>query len=133
MINESMRMEPIQGFARHSQNHPSVPLPAGSRGHGSANRDDRQFADPTRFDIERANARDHLAFGYGSHVCAGANLARTEMRTLLEALLPRVKKFELVESSRRLNNVTRGFATCMVNTGQPDQGSPTLPHSTKTM
>jgi cytochrome P450 len=121
-INECMRMESaIQGFARHTTKDDTIggsTLPAGSRVlvlYGSANRDDRQFADPTRFDIERANARDHLAFGYGSHVCAGANLARTEMRALLEALLPRVRKFELVESSRRLNNVTRGFATCMVN------------------
>lgn len=54
--------------------------------YGSANRDERRYADPDRFDITR-DARDHLAWGTGPHMCAGMNLARIEMEVLLEALV----------------------------------------------
>jgi cytochrome P450 len=53
---------------------------------GSANRDERQFPDPDRFDVAR-NPQDHVAFGYGIHYCLGAPLARLEGRNALEALL----------------------------------------------
>ena len=55
----------------------------------SANRDESVFADPFRFDITR-RPNPHLAFGHGGHFCLGANLARTEIRVVLEALLDRV-------------------------------------------
>ncbi len=51
-----------------------------------ANRDERRYADPDRFDITR-DVRDHLAWGTGAHMCAGMNLARIEMEVLLEALV----------------------------------------------
>lgn len=53
----------------------------------SANRDPAQFPDPDRFDLERANAASHVAFGQGPHTCIGAALARVELRIALEALL----------------------------------------------
>ncbi len=56
--------------------------------YSSANRDERVFEEPFRFDIARA-PNDHLAFGFGSHYCLGANLARLEMRIVFEALLER--------------------------------------------
>lgn len=53
---------------------------------GSANRDDRVFADPEVFDVERSPER-HLALGRGIHFCLGASLARMETRLALDALL----------------------------------------------
>ncbi|MGH0028462.1 MAG: cytochrome P450 [Myxococcota bacterium] len=54
---------------------------------GSANRDERVFPDPDRFDVER-DTRGHLGFGFGPHFCLGAALARLEARVALEAILP---------------------------------------------
>lgn len=59
-------------------------------GIASANRDEALFADSDRFVLDRANVRDHLAFGGGPHVCPGASLARLEARVALEVFLDRV-------------------------------------------
>lgn len=62
----------------------------------SANRDEEVFADPYKFDIERT-PNDHFAFGgFGEHFCMGAHLARWELRSMFEALLPVLPKLELV-------------------------------------
>ena len=61
----------------------------------SANRDERVFADPFRFDAAR-DPNPHLAFGFGAHFCLGASLARLELRLLFEELLPRVPDMRLV-------------------------------------
>jgi len=60
---------------------------------GSANRDERVFERPESFDIAREK-NAHLAFGFGTHYCIGANLARLEARVALGALLARTKRFE---------------------------------------
>ena len=53
----------------------------------SANRDERVFAEPDRFDVART-PNDHVAFGgYGAHFCLGASLARLELRVMFEELL----------------------------------------------
>jgi cytochrome P450 len=59
----------------------------------SANRDEAVFDDPFTFDVRREPNR-HLAFGHGSHFCLGANLARLEIRVMLEALLDAVDHVE---------------------------------------
>ena len=63
----------------------------------AANRDPRQFEDPATFDIDRENARHHLAFGRGIHTCPGAPLARAEARVSLERLLDRTADIRISE------------------------------------
>jgi cytochrome P450 len=61
---------------------------------GSANRDEREFPDPDRFDIHRKVQR-HLSLGYGIHFCLGAHLARLEARVALEEVLKRFPEWEI--------------------------------------
>ena len=60
----------------------------------SANRDEREFPDPDRFDIHRS-PRHHLAFGYGIHFCIGQLLARVEARVAVGVLLDRYAEIHL--------------------------------------
>lgn len=53
------------------------------------NRDPRKLSDPDAFDVERANARQHVAFGRGPHSCPGAPFAPTEAKISLQRLLER--------------------------------------------
>jgi cytochrome P450 len=58
---------------------------------GSANRDERRFPEPDRFDVSR-DTRGHVAFGFGAHFCLGASLARLEAKAALEALVPHLPR-----------------------------------------
>ena len=60
-----------------------------------ANRDPETFPDPDRFDIQRPNARLHLAFAQGPHVCLGMHLARLEARVALDLALERLPDLRL--------------------------------------
>ena len=57
---------------------------------GAGNRDERVFAYPEAYDIERPNVKDHLAFGSGVHFCMGAPLARLEAGIVFERMLARL-------------------------------------------
>ena len=73
-----------------------VKLAAGSKGvvlYESANFDEAHFGDPDRFDIDRS-PNDHLAFGFGPHVCLGASLARLELQAMFDRLLRRLPDLE---------------------------------------
>ena len=84
-IEEALRIEsPVKGdfrLARRNTVVGGVNVPAGATVmvmNGAANRDPRQFENPDAFDVDRPNARRHIAFGRGPHSCPGAPLARAE-------------------------------------------------------
>jgi cytochrome P450 len=68
---------------------------------GSAGRDDREYRDPDRFDVERTFDR-HVTFGYGVHFCLGANLARLEARVVIEETLDRMPEWHVDEDEIEL-------------------------------
>jgi cytochrome P450 len=82
----------------------------------SANRDDRRFVDPDRFDIHR-EIGSHLAFGHGVHFCLGASLTRLEGRVVLEEVLTRFPEWEVDTANARMapSAVVRGWATLPVS------------------
>jgi len=95
-IEETLRTEsPVKGdfrLARRRTTVAGVDIPAGATlmvVNGAANRDPRHFDHPAEFRIDRANAREHLAFGRGVHSCPGGPLARMETRVSIERLLDR--------------------------------------------
>jgi cytochrome P450 len=119
-VNEVLRMEaPIQDFSRYTvrdYDMDGVTIPADSRAivfYGAANRDEREYPDPDRFDVRR-NPTNHMAFGTGPHVCVGLHLARLEMTALFTALARRVRRFEPGDTERALHNVLRGFTKLQV-------------------
>lgn len=63
----------------------------------SANRDEAQFPDPERFDLDR-DTRSHVALGQGVHFCLGASLARLEARVGFEELFKRISGFRILDS-----------------------------------
>jgi cytochrome P450 family 142 subfamily A polypeptide 1 len=66
--------------------------------YSSANRDPAHFEDPEELDVTR-NPNHHISFGFGTHFCLGASLARLEIRILFEELLERASGFRLVPDS----------------------------------
>jgi cytochrome P450 len=120
VVNEVLRYDaPVHGFSRYvarDVDMDGVLLPAGSRAivfFGAANRDERKYPDPDRFDVLRRPG-DHLGFGAGPHACVGMNLARIEMLALFTALAKRVRRFTILEQEPLLNNVLRGFKTLRI-------------------
>lgn len=77
----------------------------------SGNRDEDVFEDADRLIIDRPNARNHVAFGFGIHRCMGNRLAEMQLRVLWEEIMKRFRHIELVGDVVRLpNNFIRGIA-----------------------
>jgi cytochrome P450 len=115
-INEIVRIEsPVTGFTRvltTDYEVDGVTMPAGSRVmmlYASANRDERRWEDPERFDVRREGVAKQIGWGFGEHACVGMGLARLEMKSIFGALLKRVRSFELGEVERDYNMVLRGL------------------------
>jgi cytochrome P450 len=96
LLDETLRWEsPVQIVTRETAQDTvlaGVELPKGTDvivGIGSANRDERRYADPDRFDIQR-QGEPHIAFGFGKHYCAGSRLALLEATVGIEALFDRL-------------------------------------------
>jgi cytochrome P450 len=84
---------------------------------GAGNRDPRQFAEPDRLDLARADNAP-LSFGGGIHYCLGAPLARLEAQVAFPALLRRFPELELTDEPQRRDSLTiRGFTTLPVRLG----------------
>ena len=76
----------------------------------SGNRDESVFENADRLIIDRPNARQHVAFGFGIHRCMGNRLAEMQLRILWEEIVTRFKQVELVGDVERLsNNFIRGI------------------------
>jgi cytochrome P450 len=102
LVEESLRLEPaaaaIDRYATADIELGGARIAAGDLVRISitaANRDPATFPEPDRFDPGRANARRHLAFAGGPHVCVGMHLARLEAHTALELLLERLPRLRL--------------------------------------
>ena len=100
-IEEMLRwVSPIKNMARTATRDLELcgeQVPAGAKLlllYESANFDERQFAEPQRFTIDRV-PNDHLAFGFGPHFCLGASLARVELTAMFERLLRRLPDLRL--------------------------------------
>jgi cytochrome P450 family 142 subfamily A polypeptide 1 len=96
-----------------------VTIPAGHQVvlmYSSANRDEDHFADPERFDVTR-NPNNHIAFGFGTHFCLGASLARLEIKVFFEELLRRTSGWRLVPGTEPVwmpNAFVRGIESARV-------------------
>ncbi|RYJ04893.1 MAG: cytochrome P450, partial [Actinomycetales bacterium] len=102
-VNEVVRLEsPLRAFARYVERDAEiggVTVDAGSRVvvfYASANRDERFWDAPDRFDITR-NATPQLGFGQGAHGCAGQGLARLETQSILRSIVRRVDRLEITD------------------------------------
>ncbi|MDB5715002.1 MAG: ferredoxin [Sphingomonadales bacterium] len=119
-VNEAVRVgSPIRSFTRRATRActlAGVDLPENARImviYASANRDERKFPDPDRFDVTRT-ARDHVGFGHGIHMCVGMHLAKLEMASILKAMIQQVDRIEVGEPTMVLNNTIHAFATLPV-------------------
>jgi cytochrome P450 len=103
-VEETLRIEsPVKGdfrLSRYPATVGGVRIPAGATLmvlNGAANRDSHHFPDAADFQIDRSNARDHLAFGRGPHSCPGGSLARMEARVTINRLLDRTAEIRISE------------------------------------
>lgn len=111
-INEVVRYEPpLRAFTRRVAEETEisgVTVEPGARilvMYASANRDEREWDEPTVFDIRRDAGR-HLGFGQGAHACAGQALARLETTAILRSLIERVERIEVTGTPTwALNNI----------------------------
>lgn len=115
--NEIVRIEsPLQNFSRwctrDTELSDGTVIPGGARvivSYASANRDERQFAEPEQFLVDRRE-KQNLGFGHGPHGCAGQGLARMELTAVFSALARTISGFEITgDPVRAINNISRGF------------------------
>ncbi len=126
-VDEILRLEsPVQMTARVANRDLEIagrPVPRDSFVAiiiAAANRDPVVFADPTAFDVRRANANRHLAFSGGRHFCLGAALARLEGEVGLRTLFDRYPDLALTGTgTRRPTRVLRGWSSLAVRLGTP--------------
>lgn len=104
LAEETLRYESaVQGLFRMTTEDVvlgGTPIPKGTLvnlRYGSGNRDADVFEDPEKFDVTRDNARKHLAFGGGIHLCIGQALARQEIKVAMRELLSRIDNLRFTD------------------------------------
>lgn len=81
----------------------------------SGNRDTQVFDHPNDLDIQRANVRQHLSFGFGMHRCLGMRLAELQLKILWEEILKRWSRIEVIgEPTRVSSNFVNGYSEMLV-------------------
>ena len=76
----------------------------------SGNRDERKFEDPNTLLVDRANARNHISFGFGTHRCFGNRLAELQLQILWDEMMKRFSKVEVIgEPSRNVSSFVKGY------------------------
>jgi len=106
LVEEILRLEgPVQGLFRQTavdvEMH-GIAIPAGSViniRYAAANRDSEMFDCPTDMDLDRENARQHLAFGFGTHHCMGAPLARREIFLSFKVLVDHIDDMWFIDGA----------------------------------
>jgi cytochrome P450 len=113
-IEEALRwVTPARSFVRTALQDTEIrgqKIKAGQRIfllYAAGNFDEEAFTDPHTFDVGRANATQHVAFGFGPHMCIGAQLVRTEMRIFLRQLLDRFSSVRKVSEPTPVVHVLR--------------------------
>jgi cytochrome P450 len=132
MLEEVLRLEGSTKatfrLARHDTRIGDVEVPAGTAvtiALAAANRDPRRWENPDEFQLKRRRINEHLAFGRGVHTCAGAPLARVEVKAILERFLAHTTQISLTEAkhgtpgNRRLDYepsfIIRGLANLYID------------------
>src|SRR6478672_1980027 len=125
VIDETLRFEPtgphVARYVARDVEYYGTTVPAGSAMLllvGAANRDERHYEHPDRFDIHR-DVGHNLTFGYGVHFCLGAALARLEGRVALDEVLNRFPEWEIDYGNVRQahTSTVRGWASMPVHIG----------------
>lgn len=105
MLEEVLRLEgstkQLSRLARRDTKIGDLPVKAGTKvliGIPGGNRDPRRWEAPQEFRLDRPRIKEHVAFGRGKHVCAGAPLARAEVRIILEKFLEQTSHIDLDEA-----------------------------------
>jgi len=113
-VEESLRLEPaaarVDRYATRDVELGGCMITAGdfvAVSLAAANRDPHHFPDPDRFDVLRPNARTHLAFAHGPHVCLGSSLARLQTRAAVEAVLELLPEVRLTTAVQTVGIVFR--------------------------
>ena len=101
MVHESIRMvSPVRYMRRTSKCDTQIgdqeigPNEKVSLWYGAANRDPEIFTDPNTYDVTRENAKKHLAFGYGRHLCLGKHTANMQLEVVYEKIFSRFPEME---------------------------------------
>lgn len=115
--HEAIRIgTPIRSFSRHTSENVELEghlIPKGARVmmlYASANRDESVFSQADQFDIGRRNARRHLAFGAGIHMCAGMHLALLEIECLILSMTQQMAEIKIDKPTVAMNNSICAFS-----------------------